>query len=161
MFKRLIDRIFASCTNEKEKRILLITIALIYFLCLGLIVSLTVTSFYIAKQSVFKSLRERLVNLTAIAPIIVDPDLVEKYRKRLDATIDVPTAKNIEQEADYRKLFSQINSIWKTDPETITCVYVLTATEVREKAKFLVDCNIYEHREKESRGQKVPTTAQI
>lgn len=161
MFQTLIRSIFERFSSKREKRVLIITIVSICVLCVVMIVSLTVTSYLIAKQVIFNGLQERLVNLTSIAPFMVDADLVEKYRNRLDSDIDEATAKNIEQEPDYKKLFSEVDTIRKSDPETITCVYVLVATKVKEKAKFVVDCDLYDDREKQRRGEVYTTIAQI
>jgi hypothetical protein len=59
----------------------------------------------------------------------------------------------IESESDYKKLFSQIDAIKNTQPDTIRCAYILTPTEIFIQAKFLIDCDIYQDRKISSSTQ--------
>ncbi|MCE9573980.1 MAG: HAMP domain-containing protein [Deltaproteobacteria bacterium] len=86
-------------------------------------------------------LKARLRDIAHIGAQAIDLDAYQRLRA---AAADLPADRvaAIEQSADYRRVYDQLNAIRDTEPELIRYAYILIPTGDPDQARFVVDADV-------------------
>ncbi len=123
---------------------------LIYIISLVIVVLLAFISFSVGKKILFTKLQDKLDVVVSVWSLTIDTSLVEKYKNLASQPLTQKDILSIEKQEDYKKLFQQINTLKKSQADTLQCAYILIPWIQKSSVQFLIDCDVYEDRKNNS-----------
>jgi len=112
------------------------------------------------EQQLKEDLRDRLRDITHIGAHAIDLDAYRRLASHA-GELDEGAVTDVEQSADYRRVYDQLRAIRSAEPRLITYAYLLAPTADADHPRFIADADVLELRAKLAAGKELAKSEKI